>query len=247
MSQQPSPANPLDPDAIARMSADPVAQDAVSTFIDKSYEYAYYRNFTWLGRPIIQFPQDVIALQELVWSYRPTLIVETGVAHGGSLILYSSLLELIGGPGEVVGIEVEFREHNRVLLDAHPLKKRITVIDGSSVAPEVVARVDAIASGHERIMVVLDSLHTHEHVLTELRAYQHLLRAGAPLVVMGTSTAYVDPKWNFNRPWTQERNPKSALDEFLQENDRFTIDRQMSDKLLITDAPGGYLRCTKDP
>ncbi len=232
--------------SVAAMQRDPEFMQAVRTFMDKTFEYGYYRNFTWLGRPVIQYPQDVLALQELLWSYRPTLVIETGVAHGGALILYASILELIGGTGDVIGIEVEFREHNRRALEAHPLKRRITVIEGSSVDPQVVGRVRDMAQRHERVMVVLDSNHTHEHVLEELRQYSAMVRPGGPLVVFGTSVALVDEHVDLKRPWDQVRNPQSALAEFLKENSRFEIDREISDKLLITDAPGGYLRCVDD-
>lgn len=241
-----APKNAGDAESIAAMHRDPEFMRAVRTFMDKTFEYGYYRNFTWLGRPVIQYPQDVLALQELLWSYRPTLVIETGVAHGGALILYASILDLIGGSGEVVGIEVEFREHNRRALEEHPLNKRITVLEGSSVDPVIIDRVRRIGQNHERVMVVLDSNHTHEHVLEELRQYSGLVRSGGPLVVFGTSVALVDEHVNLNRAWDQNRNPQSALTEFLNENARFEVDREISDKLLITDAPGGYLRCVAD-
>ena len=242
-----SPHDPYDAAAVARMRADPEFQTAVRTFIEKTFEYGYYRNFTWLGRPIIQYPQDIAALQELIWDYRPTLIIETGVAHGGALILYASMLELIGGAGTVLGVEIELREHNRQALAEHPMRKRIEVVEGSSTAPDVIAKVRERASGHERIMVVLDSYHTHEHVLEELKLYSPLVRKGAPLVVYGTSVAFLGANVKIDRPWNQQRNPKSALDEFLRGNDRFEIHRELNDKLLVTDAPDGYLICTRDP
>ena len=228
------------------MLADSAVTAAVRTFLGKTFEHGYYRNFTWLGRPIIQYPQDVVALQELVWSYRPTLVIETGVAHGGSLVLYASILELIGGRGEVVGVEVEFREHNKKAMENHPLARRISVIEGSSVAAPVIEEVRRRADSHERVMLVLDSLHTHEHVLAELRAYSPLVRKGGPLVVFGTAVALIDPKIDLHRPWDQRHNAKTALDEFLGENSRFVVDRDVVDKLLITDAPDGYLRCVKE-
>jgi cephalosporin hydroxylase len=238
--------DPFDQKAIDAMRSDKTVLEAVRTFIGKTFEYKYYRNFTWLGRPIIQYPQDIVALQELIWSYRPTLVIETGVAHGGGLILCASILELIGGRGDVLGVEIEFREHNRRAVSEHPLAKRITVIEGSSIAPDVIGEVHRRSADHERVMLVLDSHHTHEHVLAELRAYSPLIRKDGPLVVFGTSVAYLDSSVNLGREWTQRRNPKTALDEFLRENARFEIDHQINDKLLITDAPGGYLRCIRD-
>jgi cephalosporin hydroxylase len=237
--------DPFDAKAVAAMREDEKLANAAGVFLGKTFEYGYYRNFTWLGRPIIQYPQDVVALQELIWSYRPTLVIETGVAHGGALILYASILELIGGRGEVLGVEVEYREHNRLAVESHSVAGRIRVIEGSSVAPEVVAQVAAAAATHERVMVVLDSLHTHEHVLAELRAYSLLMRPGGPLVVFGTSVAYVDPAIDLKREWDQVRNPKSALDAFMKENNRFEIDHEINDKLMLTDAPDGYLRCIR--
>jgi len=244
MTQDPN--DPFDPAAIAAMNGDAAMMAAARRFVSKTFEYGYYRNFKWLGRPIIQYPQDVIALQELIWDYRPTLVVETGVAHGGSAIFYASILELIGGRGEVLGVEVEFREHNKRATREHSLAHRVAVVEGSSVDADVVKQVRAIAAQHERIMVVLDSLHTHEHVLQELREYSPLVKKGGPLVVFGTSVAYVDPDLDLKRKWDIARNPKSALEEFMAENDRFIVDAEMNDKLLITDAPGGYLRCVRD-
>lgn len=238
--------DPYNPQAVAAMNHDQAMVAASREFLTKTFEYGYYRNFQWLGRPVIQYPQDIVALQELIWDYRPTLVVETGVAHGGSLILYASILELIGGPGRVVGVEVEFREHNKIATGKHALSKRIEVVEGSSVDPAIVAQVFDRAKGQERIMVVLDSLHTHEHVLAELRAYSPLARVGAPLVVFGTSTGVIDPSTDLKREWNTTRNPKSALEEFLRENDRFVVDHEINDKLMITDAPDGYLRCVKD-
>ena len=246
MTRSRDPHDPFDFPAIEKMRADDAFAGAARTFLGKTFEYGYYRNFTWLGRPIIQYPQDIVALQELIWEYRPTLVMETGVAHGGALILYASILELIGGRGDVIGIEVEYRKHNRDAVERHPMSKRIRVIEGSSIEPAVVKAVREAAAGHERVMVVLDSLHTHDHVLAELRAYSPLVRAGGPLVVFGTSVATIDPAIDLRREWDQHANPRSALDAFLAENDRFEVDREINDKLLITDAPDGYLRCIKD-
>ena len=238
--------DPFNMQAVEAMHRDPDMMSAARTFLGKTFEHGYYRNFSWLGRPIIQYPQDVLALQELIWEYKPTLVLETGVAHGGALILYASILELIGGRGDVIGVEVEYREHNKRAVEAHPLARRISVLEGSSVDPKVLGEVRKRAEGHERIMVVLDSLHTHEHVLEELRQYSPLVRKGGPLVVFGTSVGEIDPNIDLKRQWDQRRNPKSALEEFMRESDRFEVDREINEKLLITDAPGGYLRCIKD-
>jgi cephalosporin hydroxylase len=240
-----TPADPHDPrDAarIAAMAADPDVRAAVRTLNAKAFEYKYYLNFRWLGRPIVQYPQDVIALQEIVWETRPTLIVETGVAHGGSLILYASLFELMKVPGDVVGVEIELRPHNEAAIAAHPLSDRISIVNGSSVDPDVVAQVAAIAARHERVMVVLDSHHSHEHVAAELLAYAPLVTSGNYLVVMGTAVGELPPDANLDRPWNSERNPATALAEWLALGQPYEIDHELSQRLILSDGPGGYLR-----
>jgi cephalosporin hydroxylase len=210
------------------------------------HKYAY--NFTWLGRPIIQMPQDMIALQEIVWRTRPELIIETGVAHGGSLIYSASLLELLGGNGRVLGIDIEIRAHNRREIEAHPLFKRIDLVEGSSIADSTLEQVRRYAAGRERVLVILDSNHTHAHVLKELELYSPFVRAGSYLIVFDTliedmPASFFDPA---KRPWGKGNNPKTATHEFLKANDRFEIDAEIHQKLLITVAPDGYLRCVKD-
>jgi cephalosporin hydroxylase len=187
-------------------------------------------------------------MQEIVWGYQPDLIVETGVARGGSLIFYASLLELIGN-GEVLGIDIDIRKDNRAAIEGHPLFKRnrIRLIEGSSVDPAVVSEVHRRAATAKRTLVVLDSNHTHEHVLAELRAYAPLVRRGGHLVVMDTTIEDAPENLWPDRPWSKGNNPKTAVQEFLADTDRFEVDRSMQDKLLITVALGGYLRCIKDP
>lgn len=208
------------------------------------YEYSYH--FTWLGRPIIQFPQDVMALQEVIWAVKPRSIVETGIARGGSLIFSASMLELIGGPGTVIGIDVDIRAHNRAAVEAHPMSKRIRMIEGSSIAPEVVSKVRQMIEGHGPTLVILDSNHTHEHVLEELRLYSPFVAAGSYLIVLDTIIEDMPRAFSMNRPWSPGNNPKTAVNEFLTTTDRFQIDRDIENKLLITVGPGGYLKCTKD-
>jgi cephalosporin hydroxylase len=241
------PADPHDPRDAARIAAmanDPDVRAAVRTLNAKAFEYKYYLNFRWLGRPIVQYPQDVIALQEIVWDTKPTLIVETGVAHGGSLILYASLFELMKVPGEVVGVEIDLRPHNEAAISAHPMSERISIVKGSSIDPAVVARVAAIAARHERVMVVLDSHHSHEHVTAELLAYAPLVTAGNYLVVMGTAVAELPADAALDRPWNSERNPGSALAAWLAEGRPFEVDTELSERLILSDGPGGYLRRT---
>lgn len=239
--------DPKDPERIAAMARDPRLTDLSLEFLRRSAEHRYSYNFTWLGRPIIQYPTDIVAMQEIIWSVRPDFILETGIAHGGSLVLYASMLELIGDDGVVVGVDIEIRPHNRLAIEQHPMSKRIQMIEGSSVDGTVAARVAEMARGRKRVLVTLDSNHTHEHVLQELRLYSPLVRSGSYLVVFDTSVDDM-PAGSFpDRPWGAGNNPKTAVRHFLRENDRFAIDREIEQKLLITVAPEGYLRCIKDP
>ncbi len=170
-------------------------------------QYSY--NFSWMGRPIIQYPQDMIAMQELIWNIKPDLIIETGIAHGGSIIFYASLLELIG-KGEVLGIDIDIREHNREEIEKHPMFKRIKMLEGSSLSPEMVARVKAIADQHKTIMVCLDSNHTHDHVLRELELYAPFVSVGSYIVVFDTIVEFMPDGYLPNRPWGKGDNPWSA-------------------------------------
>jgi cephalosporin hydroxylase len=208
------------------------------------YEYSYH--FNWLGRPIIQFPQDILAMQEIVWSVKPDLIIETGIARGGSLIFYASLLELIGAGGIVVGIDIDIREENRMEIERHSLFKRIRMLQGSSIDPAVVAEVSSLARGREKILVVLDSNHTHDHVLSEMKSYSPLVTQNSYLVVFDTIIEDMPEDFSFNRPWGKGNNPATAVREFLRASDRFVADKEIDNKLLITVAPGGYLKCIKD-
>jgi cephalosporin hydroxylase len=194
-----------------------------------------------MGVPIIQYPQDIVAMQELIWRVKPEMIIETGVAHGGSLVYYASLLELTGR-GEVLGIDIDIRSHNRAMIEAHPMARRISMIQGSSVDAAVVREVRVRAAGRAPVMVVLDSNHTHEHVLGELRAYADLVTVGSYCVVFDTVVEDLPGDLYPDRPWSAGNSPKTAVHAFLREDDRFEIDRDVEAKILITVAPDGYLR-----
>lgn len=213
--------------------------------------YKYVYNFSWLGRPIIQFPQDILAMQELIWSVKPDLVLETGIARGGSLIFIASMLalnELCGGPtgAEVVGVDIDIRPHNREAIEAHPLSPRISMIQGSSIDDSVIEQVRAKAAGKSRIMVFLDSDHTHDHVLAELNAYAPLTAVGSYCVVFDTAIEEMPPTMFPDRSWGPGNNPMTAVRKFLETTDHFTIDHAIADKLLITVAPHGFLRRVKD-
>lgn len=207
-------------------------------------EYSYH--FKWLGLPIIQFPQDVMAIQEIVWDLKPDLIIETGVARGGSLILYASLMELMGNNGQVLGIDIDIRQHNRDMIESHTMSKRIELLQGSSVDEEIVSQVYERAASAERVLLVLDSNHTHEHALAEMQAYSDLVQAGSYMIVLDTVIEDMPAKFSDDRPWGPGNNPKTAVHEFLKTNDRFVIDRAVQDKLQITVGPDGFLKCVLD-
>ncbi len=212
--------------------------------------YGYTYNFSWLGRPIIQYPQDILAMQELIWSVQPDLIIETGIAHGGSLIFSASMLELnavCGGPkdAEVLGVDIDIRAHNREAIEAHPIFKRISMIQGSSISPEIASQVRAKAAGKKSVLVCLDSNHTHEHVLAELEAYAPLTSVGSYCVVFDTLIEDMPADMFFDRPWGPGNNPKTAVREYLKTHSEFEIDKRIDHKLLISVAPDGYLKRTR--
>jgi len=209
-----------------------------------SYKYEYSYHFRWLGRPIIQYPQDIVAIQEIIWEVKPDLIIETGIAHGGSLILSASILEIIG-KGMVLGIDIDIRKHNKIAITQHPLYKRIKMIQGSSVDQSVVNKVYDLTKDKKTVMVFLDSNHTHEHVLKELELYSPLVTKGSYLVVFDTIIGNIPDSFFSKRQWNKTNNPKTALMEFLKKNKRFKTDRFVENKLLITAAPCGYLKCIK--
>lgn len=238
--------DPKDPEQIALMAADPDIRRAARDLFLGSCRYKYSYNFTWLGRPIIQYPQDIVALQEIIWQVKPDLVVETGIAHGGSLIFSASMLELLGGDGEVLGVDIDIREHNRIEIEKHPMFKRITMIQGSSIDDEIAERVYQFARDKKRIIVILDSNHTHAHVSRELELYSPLVKKSSYLVVFDTVVEDMPDDSFPNRPWGRGNNPKTAVREFLKKNSRFEVDSEIENKLLITVAPSGYLKCIKD-
>jgi cephalosporin hydroxylase len=231
---------------IAGLGGDRDLQGLSNIWIRETSRHRYTFNFSWLGRPIIQFPQDVFALQEIIWSVQPDLIIETGIAHGGSIIFSASMLELnaaCGGPSdaEVVAVDIDIRAHNRDAIEAHPMFKRISMIEGSSIAPEIVEQVKAKAAGKKQVLVALDSNHTHDHVLAELHAYAPLVSLGSYCVVFDTNIEDMPAEFYSERPWGRGNNPKTAVWEFLKTNKQFVIDN-IENKLLISVAPDGYLK-----
>jgi cephalosporin hydroxylase len=229
---------------ISAMGEDTAIQKEGLDFITNAEKHKYSYHFTWMGRPIIQYPQDMVAMQELIWKVQPDLIIETGVAHGGSLIYYASILELIG-KGEVLGIDIDIREHNRAEIEKHPMFKRIKLLQGSSISDEVMQEVKKISAGKKSVMVSLDSNHTHDHVLAELKLYAPFVTKDSYLIAFDTVVEDMPENFFTDRPWGKGDNPKTAVHEFLKSNNDFIIDSSIQHKLLITVAPDGYLKRVK--
>ncbi len=250
-------------EATERVAAIPLDRslcDAATAFMHTSIAQKYSYNFAWQGRPIIQYPQDMIAMQELIWQIKPDLIIETGIAHGGSLIFSASMLAQLDmcyaieagekidpkiSKRKVLGIDIDIRAHNRAAIEAHPMSSRIQMIQGSSIAPEIIEKVKEVAANYSRILVCLDSNHTHEHVLAELEAYAPLTSVGSYCVVFDTVVEDMPADMFPDRPWGPGNNPKTAVWEYLKTHSEFEIDKSIQHKLLITVAPDGYLRRIK--
>jgi cephalosporin hydroxylase len=256
-------------DNIRRIGADRDFLGLSNVWNREAIRYSYALNFTWLGRPVIQVPQDIYATQELIWTSRPDLIIETGIAHGGSLVLSASMLALLdycdavekGGTldpkasrRKVVGLDIDIRAHNRAAIDAHPMRHKIHMIQGSSVAPEVAKQVAAQAEGYERVMVFLDSNHTHDHVLDEIELYAPYVSKGSYCVVWDTGVEDLPDDMCANRPWGKGNNPKTAAWEYMKrlqgpgrkardgEALRFEYDHTIEHKIAITASPDGFLK-----
>lgn len=242
---------------ITALGEDREMQALSSQWLQMSMAKMYVYNFSWLGRPIIQYPQDIVGFQEVVWDVKPDLIIECGIAHGGSLMLSASLLALIdfceaaqsgasitpsASKRKVIGVDIDIRSHNREAIESHPLGGMIEMVQGSSIDPETVAQVHRLAEGYERVLVCLDSMHTHDHVVGELEAYAPLVTPGSYCVVFDTFVEDMPPKFFPDRPWNVGDNPKTAVWEYLKAHPEFEIDADVHNKLQVTVAPDGYLK-----
>lgn len=238
--------------------------NSTHSFVTNSILSKYSYNFSALGRPIIQYPQDMIAIQEIIWKIKPDLIIETGIAHGGSLIMSASILALLDmcdvierkksgrvllnpekSKRKVLGIDIDIRSHNRKAIENHPMASRIQMIEGSSIDPLIIQLVKKISKKYKSIMVLLDSNHTHEHVYKELEAYAKLVSIGSYCIVFDTVIEDVPNTMFLDRPWGIGNNPKTAVWQYLKSHPEFEIDKQIQNKLLITVAPDGYLKRIK--
>ncbi len=242
---------------IAAFGHDQELKELSRNWLQASMSRQYVYNFGWMGRPIIQYPQDMVAMQELIWQVRPDLIIETGIAHGGSLVLSASLLALLDmcdaieagssfDPATsgrlVLGIDIDIRAHNRAAIEGHPMGSRIRMLQGSSVAPEIIEEARSIAGSFQKVLVCLDSMHTHDHVLAELEGYAPLVTPESYCVVFDTFVEDMPPRFFADRPWDVGNNPKTAVWEFLKTHDEFSIDTEMENKLQVTVAPDGFLK-----
>ncbi len=242
---------------IAANGSDARIQNVANKFVSETIIPQYSYNFSWMGRPIIQYPQDMVAMQELIWKVKPDVIIETGIAHGGSLILSASMLALLDlcdaevagetlQPGKpkrkVIGVDIDIRAHNRAAIEAHPMASRIEMIQGSSIDPAIVQQVKDRVAGFKTVLVSLDSNHTHEHVLSELEAYAPLTSLGSYCVVFDTIVEDLPEEMSANRPWAPGNNPKTAVWKYLETHKEFEIDKEIENKILVTVAPDGYLK-----
>ena len=230
---------------IKALSEDSELDKLTREWVVRAWRHQYAHHFRWLGRPIMQVPQDIIAMQEIIWKVKPEVIIETGVARGGTLIFYASMLALIGNDGETIGIDIALRKHNRDAIKKHLLADRIKVIQGSSIDQRVAKRVHDYVGGR-KTMVILDSNHTHAHVLEEMNLYHDMVQRGSYLLVSDTFLELFPPGYFQNRPWDKGNNPATAVQEFLKTNTRFRNDTEIANKLLITSSPTGYLKCIRN-
>jgi len=246
---------------IQKLGENEAIAELTNSWMNAANKLKYSYHYEWQGRPIIQYPQDIVAMQELIWEVKPDLIIETGIAHGGSLVFSASMLALLDisdaiesgsslNPGKtkrkVLGIDIDIRPHNREAIEAHPMSSRIDMIQGSSIECNVIDQVKDIATSYERVMVCLDSNHTHDHVLAELKAYAPLTSVSSYCVVFDTIIEDMPTNMFLNRPWSRGNNPKTAVWEYLKSHPEFKVDKKIQHKLLLTVAPDGYLKRIKD-
>ena len=231
-------------DDIAAMGADQALRKKSLEWMLEADKYKYTYNFEWMGRPIIKYPSDIVIMQELIWRLKPDVIIETGIAHGGSIIFSASMLELIGH-GEVVAVDIDIRKHNRDEIEKHPMMKRITMYEGSSTDETIVEKIRKHTEGKKTVLVALDSNHTHQHVLDELRLYSPMVTVGSYILCPDTFVEFFPKGYVKDRPWDVGNNPMTAVWEFLKENKNFEIDKDIDNKLMITEGMDGYLKRVK--
>lgn len=229
---------------IAAMGADESLRAKSLDWMLHADKYKYTYNFEWIGRPIIKYPSDIVIMQELIWRLQPDLIIETGIAHGGSIIFSASMCALMG-KGEVVAVDIDIRKHNRDEIEKHPMMKYITMYEGSSTDEAIVEKIRKHTEGKKTVLVSLDSNHTHQHVLDELRLYSPMVTVGSYIMCPDTFVEFFPKGYVKNRPWDVGNNPMTAVWAFLKENDSFVIDKNIDNKLMVTEGMDGYLKRIK--
>ncbi|MFY9639671.1 MAG: CmcI family methyltransferase [Rhodomicrobium sp.] len=232
-------------DSALHMGDDSALFEKSKELLVEADKYRYSYLWTWLGAPIIQVPADIVAMQEIIWRSKPDIIVETGIARGGSLIFFASILQLLG-KGKVIGVDIDIRAHNRDTIEKHPMSERITLIEGSSIAAGTLKAVRSEIPDGASVMAVLDSDHSRDHVLSELRAYAPLVTKGQYLIVADTLLGHLDPHQTptaRSKIWYPGDEPLAALHEYLKECDRFVQDEEVNGKMIVSSSPGGYLLC----
>ena len=244
---------------INRQSQDQLFLELSQNWMNQSWKHKYTYHFNWLGRPIIQMPQDILALQEIIWDIKPDLIIETGIAHGGSLCLTASLLALLEleemknnsidqnevRKRKVIGIDIDIRKHNRELIEKHFLSDKIEMIESSSVKQDTFNKVKSLSKDYRNILVMLDSNHTESHVLKELNLYSSLISKNSYCIVFDTIVEKMDSEFSKNRPWNKKNSPQSAIQKFLKRNNNFVVDKTIDKKIILSMAPGGFLKKIK--
>ncbi len=228
---------------IERMRTDEELRELSLKWMLHADKYKYTYNFSWMGRPIIKFPSDMVAQQEVMWRTRPDLVIETGIAHGGSVVFSASMQQMMQIPNaEVVAVDIDIRKHNRELIEAHPMARHITMYEGDSTSDEMIAKVKRHLEGKKSVMVILDSSHTEEHVFRELERYGDFVTPGNYLILPDTFIEFFPKGYYANRPWDVGNNPYTAMRRFLEMQNDFTIDREVGGKLMICEGIDGYLR-----
>ena len=244
---------------INKQSQDHLFLELSQNWMNQSWKHKYTYHFNWLGRPIIQMPQDILALQEIIWNIKPDLIIETGIAHGGSLCLTASLLALLELEEmknnsisqdkiikrKVIGIDIDIRKHNREHIEKHFLSDKIEMIESSSVNKDTFNKVKSLSKDYSNILVMLDSNHTESHVLEELTLYSSLISKNSYCIVFDTIVEKMDSEFSKNRPWNKKNSPQSAIKKFLKRNDNFIVDKTIDKKIILSMAPGGFLKKIK--
>jgi cephalosporin hydroxylase len=228
---------------IKKMNSDKSFRELTMKWIKKSIKYKYVYNFTWMGIPIIKYPNDMIVMQEIFWEVKPDLVIETGIAHGGSIIYSASLLKMMGiKQFKVIGIDIDIRKHNLKEINKNPMRKYIKMFEGSSVDEKITKKIFTYAKKFKKILIILDSNHTHDHVSRELEIYSKLVSKGSYIILPDTYIGYLPNNTFPNRPWTKNDNPMTALQAFLKKNKNFKIDKYKSSKSMITEAMNGFVK-----